>query len=183
MNYFKHFMDVRLLVVCIVFLTTGCSSVMQKTTIVDHVDSNTAMINFVRPSIFLGDGLDYDLWDGDKFIGVLGSGTIVQYRTTPGSHVFMSKGRSWAYVKADMAGGKQYFIKLNVLPFGGLILSAIEAEKNPKVKEWYTYQPKELMAGKEESYASDKKADAQKALKELLDGHADGYDLKPENGI
>ena len=99
MKYFKRFMNLRLFVVAVVFLTTGCSSVMQKTAIVDHVDTNTAMVNFVRPSIFIGDGLDYDLWDGNKLIGVLGSGTIVQYKTTPGAHVFMSKGRYWAYVR------------------------------------------------------------------------------------
>jgi hypothetical protein len=156
---------------------------MQKTKIVDHVDSNTAMVNFVRPSIFLGDGVNYDLWDGNKFIGVLGSGTIVQYKTTPGAHVFMSKGRYWAYVKADLAGGKQYFIKLSILPFGGLILSAIEAQKNPNVKDWYEYQPKELIADEGESYAAGKKEDAEKALKEFKDGRADGYDLKPEFGI
>jgi len=183
MKYFERFMNMRLFLVSIVFLTSGCSSVMQKTTIVDQVDSNTAMVSFVRPSIFVGDGLDYDLWDGNKFVGVLGAGTIVQYKTTPGAHVFMSQGRYWAYVKADLAGGKQYFIKLSVLPFGGLVLSAIEAQKNPKVKDWYAYQPKELVAGKEESYAAGKKAGAEKALKEFYDGRADGYDLKPEYGI
>jgi hypothetical protein len=156
---------------------------MQKSHIMEHTDSNTAVVNFVRPSIFVGDGVDYDLWDGSKFIGELGAGTIVQYKTTPGSHVFMSKGRYWAYVKADLTGGKQYFIKLSILPFGGLVLSAIEAQNNPKVKDWYSYQPKELIAEKGESYAAGKKEEAEKALKEFSEGRASGFDLKPEHGI
>jgi hypothetical protein len=164
-------------------LLAGCSSVMQKTAVVDHVSNDQAIVSFVRPSIFFGDGLDYDLWDGNKFIGVLGSGTIVQYKTTPGSHVFMSKGRYWAYVKADLAAGKQYFIKLSVLPFGGLVLSAIEAQRNPNVKDWYRYQAKELMEGKGESYSAGKKEDAERALKDFNDGRTNGYDLRPEFGI
>ena len=156
---------------------------MQKTAIVEHVDDHTSMVNFVRPSIFLGDGLDYDLWDGNKYVGKLGAGTIVQYKTTPGKHVFMSEGRYWAYVKAEIAGGKQYFIKLNILPFGGLILSAIEAQNNPKVKDWYGYQPRALIEDKGESYAAEKKTAAEKALQDFYDGRAEGFELKPEFGI
>jgi hypothetical protein len=183
MKYCRRFIGMRLFVLATVLLTTGCSSVMQKSTIVNHVDGNMSMVNFVRPHIFLGDGVDYDLWDGDKFIGVLGSGTIVQYKTSPGAHVFMSKGRYWAYVKADLAGGKQYFIKLHVLPFGGLVLSAIDGKKITDVNAWYDYHPEELMAEKGENYAAGKKTDAEDALKAFRDGHADGFDLRPENGI
>ncbi len=183
MKCLKRFTGMRLFALAIVLLTTGCSSVMQKASIVDRVDANTSMVNFVRPSIFLGDGLDYDLWDGDKFIGALGSGTIVQYKTSPGLHVFMAKGSHWAYVKADLAAGKQYFIKLNVLPFGGLVLSAIDARKITDVEDWYDYHPEKLLADKGESYAARKRANAQEALKAFDDGRATGFDLRPENGI
>jgi hypothetical protein len=183
MKSFISKMNDKFFLIIFVFLVSGCSSVMQKTQLVERVEENTAMVNVVRSSIFVGDGVDYDLWDGNKFIGVLGAGTIVQYRTKPGAHVFMAKGRNWAYVKADIAGGKRYFIKGNMLPFGGIVLSAIEAQKDGRTKDWLAYQPKELIPGKDESYAAGKKAEAEKALKDFYDGHAEGFDLRPEHGI
>ena len=34
----------------------------------------------IRRAVFMGDGWNYDVWDGDKYVGVLGAGNLLQHR-------------------------------------------------------------------------------------------------------
>lgn len=181
MAYFSRPFVAKLLLAGLIFMMAGCSSMMRKTTLVDHLDNDVAVVNFVRPAIFLGDGRDYDLWDGDKYIGEMVAGTIVQYKAKPGPHVFMASGRNWSYVKADLLGGKQYFLKGTVTPFHGIVLGVADARSDGRIKEWLSYSPRELVADKGESYCAAKKEEVQKALADLNEGRATSFELKPEN--
>jgi hypothetical protein len=183
MKHFRQYFVVKLLLVALAFSMAGCSSVMRKTTLVDHLDSDTALVNFVRPAIFFGDGRDYDLWDGNKYIGEMEAGKIVQYRAKPGPHVFMANGFNWSYVKADLVGGKQYFLKGSVVPFHGIILGVVDVKTDARVKEWLTYSPRELVAEKGVSYSARNKDRVESALKELNEGRANSFELKPDNGL
>lgn len=104
-----------------IIIMTGCATVsMQSATMVEGPDDNVALVTFVRPSIFFGDGVAVDIWDGAEYVGSLGAGRLIQHETTPGKHIFMGNAENWAYATGDLIAGKQYFIKANIFP--GVIL-------------------------------------------------------------
>ncbi len=114
------------IVMCIALLG-GCASMkMQKVPLVSTPRTNTALVTFVRPSIFFGDGVGVDIWDGERVIGVLGAGKLVQYEAESGKHLFLASAENWSYTTADLLPGRRYFIKANIFPgvlFGRVALS------------------------------------------------------------
>jgi hypothetical protein len=163
----------------------GCSTPMRKTTLIaDSVERDSALVNFVRPRVFWGDGVSFDLWDGDTFVGVTSAGSIIQYQTQPGNHVFMIRRESrWRYVKANLAAGKQYFIKVN-LGYGTASLGVVHAKEDDRTSVWLTkLQPIETLPEEMDSYASERIEEAREALQILLDGHASYAEMHPEDGI
>jgi hypothetical protein len=110
---------------CCALLFTGCSSLakMQATTLIETPSNGTALISFVRPRIFMGDGVNFEVWDGTNFVGTFSAGTMVQHIVQPGEHIFMidpTQGGKWAFIKLDVEANKTYFIKPNTVPFVGL---------------------------------------------------------------
>lgn len=99
-----------------VFALSGCSGLaeMEKVGFVEHGEPDTTLVNIVRPRVYLGDGAKIEMWDGDKFIGTISAGTMIQYKTTPGHHVFMLYVQgSWAAAKGDLKPGSTYYLKPN----------------------------------------------------------------------
>jgi hypothetical protein len=95
----------------------GCASVpMQTTTLMTAPDQQMALVNFVRPRVFFGDGMSTDVWDGQNYIGALEAGHLIQYQAKPGKHLFMGSAENWSYVSADLQPGRQYIIKANIFP-------------------------------------------------------------------
>ena len=163
----------------------GCSTPMRKTALnTESVGRNSALVNFVRPRVFWGDGVSFDLWDGDTFVGVTSAGSIIQYQTQPGSHVFMIRGGSrWSYVKANLASGSRYFVKVN-LGYGTASLGVVNAKEDDRISVWLTkLQPIETLPEEMDSYASERIEEAREALQILLDGHASYAEMHPEDGI
>ncbi len=76
---------------------------------VENLDNNSVLVNFVRPS-FYGGAIQFGLWDSEKCIGVIEAGAYIQYKTTPGKHLFMARAENWSCVEADLEGGRSYFI-------------------------------------------------------------------------
>ena len=73
-------------------------------------DESTAVVSIIRRSVLMGDAWNYDVWDGDEYIGELGAGNLLQHRAKPGEHVFLLMARGvhiWAYMKADLVAGKE----------------------------------------------------------------------------
>jgi hypothetical protein len=103
-----------------------------------QVDESSALITFVRRYIYLGDTVIFDVWDGETYIGELLAGRTLQYKATPGPHTFMMMKRgltAWSFIKADVAVGKEYFIKGNFTPFH---LGGADARTDVRVEEWRT---------------------------------------------
>ena len=101
-----------------------------------QVDESTALVTFVRTSYLLGDAVEFDLWYGETYIGELSSGTLLQYKVPPGEHIFMAMGRTgktWTFMKADLAAGKEYFVKANPTPFH---LGVADARTEERIDEW-----------------------------------------------
>jgi hypothetical protein len=94
----------------------GCaSSMMQPVVRQRSPESSLALVTFLRPSYF-GGAIQFGVWDGDQFIGILEQGSYVQVLLPPGEHVFLARAENWSYVHADLEAGRQYFILAKVFP-------------------------------------------------------------------
>ncbi len=118
----------------------GCSSLAKMKTVnkIENVDSQKSMVSIVRPHIFLGDGVDFEVWDGNKFIGTLEAGSMIQYLTLPGEHDFMidpTQGGRWAHINLNLEAGKIYYLKPNTIPFVGLKLG-VAPSTDVRIEKW-----------------------------------------------
>ena len=91
-------------------LLAACSSYMQTTTPMGPPGPDEAKVVFCRPSRFLGGGIEFPLWDGDKVIGFSEHGCTVEYRCAPGEHFFVTLAQSYKGVSATLAGGSTYYL-------------------------------------------------------------------------
>jgi hypothetical protein len=118
----------------------GCSSLAKMKTVnkIDNIDNEKSMVSIVRPHIFLGDGVDFEVWDGVKFIGTLEAGSMIQYVTAPGEHDFMvdpTQGGAWAHKNINLEAGKTYYLKPNTIPFVGLKMG-VAKPTDTRIKKW-----------------------------------------------
>ncbi|MBW1708063.1 MAG: hypothetical protein JRJ86_23390 [Deltaproteobacteria bacterium] len=105
-----------LLFTAVIILLSGCaSSLMMKVPPMDAPDTRHAVVTFMRPSFF-GGAIQFGIWDSENFVGILSAGSYVQYLAEPGEHLFLARAENWSYVKADLQGGKKYFILGKVFP-------------------------------------------------------------------
>ena len=96
---------------------SGCSSVqMHKTQLLEPPTEEEVVVTFIRPAVFFGDGITVEVWDEKTFIGSLKPGTLIQYKTTSGKHVFIGTAENRAYAVGELQSGKQYYLKANIFP-------------------------------------------------------------------
>jgi hypothetical protein len=123
----------------VVIMLTGCAGLgnMKEVAFEDRVEPSVAMVNFVRRSVFQGDGAKVEVWDGDNFIGTLAAGRLLQYTAQPGDHTFMVYVQgSWGVAAGDLRAGKSYYLKFN-MPGFGIGLGVAKAD-DPRIEEWNT---------------------------------------------
>jgi hypothetical protein len=99
-------------------------------------DGSTAVVSFIRRAAFMGDAWDYDIWDGNEYVGSLGAGNLLQHRAKPGEHVYLMMARGvhiWAYMKADVLPGKEYFARAFRAPFS---LEPVDSNSDERVETW-----------------------------------------------
>lgn len=121
-------------------LATGCSSIRmvdaESTTV---VPPGKALVTFVRQSVWMGDGIPVDLWDGEHYIGVLGPSEIVQYVAAPGKHLFLGNAENWTYASGVLEPGRRYYVKANV--FMGFatarVAFGIAENSDDRVPKWH----------------------------------------------
>lgn len=119
-------------------------------------DESTAVVSFIRRSVFMGDGWNYDVWDGDQYVGLLGAGKLLQHRASPGEHIYMLMARGihvWAYMKANVVAGKEYFARAYPIPFS---LQSVNSSSDERVDTWATMKIDEPLTDKERKKAFDK---------------------------
>lgn len=174
----------NLLVIILTFTLLGCASAkMEKVKRIDTPDEGRALVNFVRPSVFLGDGVTFELWDSEHFIGSLAAGTMVQFSALPGVHIFMvdAKNQPWNYVEVSLKEGETYYIKANLVPFYGVILGVAE-DDDIRIPEWNSeLKPMAISADSKPLPASDYE-EAQKKLKRFSEDTDGKNRLQKESG-
>jgi hypothetical protein len=55
-------------------------------------------------------GSSAQIWDREKFLGVVYGKTYIQYMAEPGEHLFIAIAQHWSFVKANLEAGKHYYI-------------------------------------------------------------------------
>ncbi len=155
------------------FILAGCISVpMQEARFTPTAEPQQALVTFVRESVYLGDAVPLNLWDGDTFIGALTAGSLVQYQAAPGQHVFMASSENWAYVKSDLKPGKHYVIKANIFPGFMMARAAlVPVESTDKrLGEWPTkLKVKAIDPAKKDKYIQKQLPRASAALQKSTD--------------
>ncbi|OGR06999.1 MAG: hypothetical protein A2511_14900 [Deltaproteobacteria bacterium RIFOXYD12_FULL_50_9] len=98
-------------------LLYGCSptAFMTKGQLIDNSENSEVLVTIVRP-LSIGFRGSVDVWDSDKFVGMLKSEQFVQFRTTPGKHKFMANAQNWSYCLADLQPGKHYVVVVHTWP-------------------------------------------------------------------
>lgn len=139
-------------ILSLTFLFSGCSSLakMKTTQRVDAANQNQALVNFVRPGVFMGDGVSFEVWDGETFVGTLAASTMIQYPVAAGKHTFMvdpTQGGKWAHLNIEVVAGKTYYIKPNIIPFVGLRIDLADAA-DQRISDWNSLTPKTIDTAK-----------------------------------
>lgn len=66
-----------------------------------------SLLYFTRPSSF-GGAIQATVYDGQKYIATVSSGTHVAYQADPGKHMFMVIGENADFMQADLSPNKTY---------------------------------------------------------------------------
>lgn len=119
---------------------TGCAGLgnMKEVEFQVKAKSDMATVNIVRRAVFMGDGAKVEAWDGDRFIGTLSAGKLLQYETKPGVHTFMVYVQgAWGVAKGELKPGKTYYLKFNMSGWGPISLGVAKATDS-RIPEWNT---------------------------------------------
>lgn len=119
---------------------TGCAGLgnMKEVPFQNEVKPGMATVNIVRRAVFMGDGAKVEVWDGEKFIGTLNAGKLLQYDAEPGVHTFMVYMQgSWGVAKGELKAGKSYYLKFNMSGWGPISLG-VAPSFDQRISEWKT---------------------------------------------
>lgn len=157
----------------VLMLVGGCAAIpMNDTEAVAAVPPDKALVTFIRPVIMIGEAIPVYLWDGDHFIGVMGSGSMVQYEASPGEHLFLGQSENWTYARGSLQAGKRYLIKTNMFP--GFTMRAAFASmpaSDSRLGDWYkNYRPKIAPEDKRVEYEAENLSDTEAAIQEFRAG-------------
>jgi hypothetical protein len=133
------------------------------------VTPGKALIYFMRPS-GMGFAINFQIWDGDYFVGLSQAKSYFAYECDAGKHLFMGIAENKLALDADLEAGKAYYVGTNVRM--GAFRARLDFTPVTRGSEWWDKVDgfkKELnfIAVKEEERAkweAEKKAEAQKYI-------------------
>ena len=180
---FKRLRGIAFLV--IILGLSGCAALgnMKQVSFETNVEPDSAMVNIVRRSVFMGDGADVEMWDGEKFIGTLKSGTLLQYKAKPGKHTFMAYVQgSWGVAQGELKAGKTYYLKSNLSGWGPISLGVAEYDDS-RIGEWQTMETVVLDTSKPKEIPEKYLALARKTLKQVENGNINPTPITDRNAL
>jgi hypothetical protein len=166
---------------------------MKKTTLLTEPPAGKAIVTFARPSAF-GGAIQFGLWDGETFVGIISSKSLVQCVVEPGEHIFLARAENWSYVKANVAAGKEYYVIGKVFPgvwkarvaLDPITQAGLEAPgEKDKIASWKrTLAPTATMPSQVERYSKPRLAQVREAIEEINKGNVKSYGvLEPKDGL
>lgn len=94
------------------FFLVGCggtSNYMVKADKPVEISKEKANVYFMRPS-GIGFAINFQIWDGDKFVGLSQAKSYFRYVCDPGKHLFIAVAENKTYVPAELEAGKRYYV-------------------------------------------------------------------------
>jgi hypothetical protein len=120
LKYFlkEEFMKAYLKIILLssfVFMTgcAGSSKYMVKASPIEGPPPEKALVYFMRPS-GIGFAVNFQIWDGDRFVGLSQAKSYFAYECDPGKHLFLGFAENKVAIEADLETGKCYYIGTNV---------------------------------------------------------------------
>jgi hypothetical protein len=131
----------------------------------------------------------YEYVDDDgRLLGFSETDCYFEIRCAPGKHLFLTWGEGKAFIEADLAGGKTYYIRA-YSKYGywaarpGFAPVNLNSEEMDKLDEaWTTLKCRELDPEKAAEYASRKEDRVRKVQQSYEEGRKSPLYLKPEDG-
>ena len=173
------------LLVVVLALLSGCaSSMMIRSETVLAPGPDYAIVNFLRPSS-LGGAIKFGIWDKENFIGILTPKNYIQYKASPGEHIFMTRAENWSVIKATVTAGKTYYIL--AAPRMGVWKARVSMEvlrpDDSRLSKWMdSLEPITVDPAKRDAYVSERVDDVRKAVQNVKDGKAEFDVMKPSDG-
>ena len=122
------------------FGCAGTSNYMVKAEKPVENSKEKANVYFMRPS-GMGFAINFQIWDGDKFVGLSQAKSYFRYVCDPGKHLFIAIAENKTFVPAELEAGKRYYVVTG--PRMGWIKARIGltpvkkgSEEMGKVKDW-----------------------------------------------
>jgi hypothetical protein len=105
---------IMMLAVLLMFMgCAGTSGYMQPATPREGPLPDKALVYFMRPSAY-GFAVNFQIWDGDHFIGLSQAKSYFAYPCDPGTHLFLGIAENKVALEADVEAGKKYYVGTNV---------------------------------------------------------------------
>ena len=105
---------IMMLAVLVMFMgCAGTSGYMQPATPMEGPLPDKALVYFMRPSAY-GFAVNFQIWDGDHFIGLSQAKSYFAYPCEPGTHLFLGIAENKVALEADVEAGKKYYVGTNV---------------------------------------------------------------------
>ena len=108
--------NIRIIVFAILFVIAGCagsSRYMIEAEPVDAPRPGKSLVYFMRPS-GIGFAINFQIWDGDHFVGLSQAKSYFAYECDPGKHLFLGFAENKVALEANVAAGKSYYIGTGV---------------------------------------------------------------------
>ena len=174
-----------LLAVLTLEVLSGCaSSMMLKAETKLEPGPDYAVVNFIRPSSF-GGAIKFGIWDKDNFIGILTPKNYIQYKASPGEHMFMARAENWAVLKATVAAGKTYYIlgEPRMGAWKARVALTVAEPNDPKVQKWMEkLTPTTVDPAQKDAYVQRTVEDVRTAVKNVETGSVPYEVMKVTDG-
>jgi hypothetical protein len=181
------FRSTLVLLVVVLAILSGCAStssmmIRSETMLVPSPDY--AIVNFLRPSS-MAFAIKFGIWDKENVVGVLTTKNYIQYKASPGEHIFMARAENWSVIKATVDAGKTYYIL--AAPRMGAWKARVGMEvirpDDVRLSKWMdSVEPITFDPAQREAYENERVDDVRKAVKNVQDGKAEFDVMKPTDG-
>jgi hypothetical protein len=157
----RTLLTVMLVTIFSLALQACATSIMMTVPKVAATPPDYAIVTFIRAGSF-GGSIDFGLWDGESLVGVITPNAYIQYKATPGKHLFLGRAENWTICEADLAPGQNYYIMTNT--FVGFWKARVAFDPvrkgdtnvtDDQIKNWMsTYNPTGVDPAKKDAYVS-----------------------------
>lgn len=172
------------MVVVAVLAATGCASSFMVPTEAIAPGPDYAVVNFLRPSSY-GGAIKFGIWDRDTIIGVLTPKRYIQYKASPGEHIFMARAENWSVVKATVEAGRIYYIlaEPRMGAWKARVAMTVLQPDDRRVDKWMgALTPIAMDPSKREGYAAEHAPGARTAAQNVEAGKAEYTFMKATDG-